>query len=82
MDLLPDLTHAHIRRSVHTALIFVAAAPMRTPHSHNSNRVLAVFLLSVHTPYATTEHLMAVPVHRLMVALVLILPPNGRDQIL
>ena len=82
MDLLRDPTHAHILHScrqtvqVHTVLISVAASPIRIPLFYNSNHVL---LLSVHTPYATTEDLTAAPVHHLMVALVLILPPNGRD---
>src|SRR6266702_2695828 len=85
MGLLRDPMHAHIHRScrqtvrVHTVLIPVAAAPVRTPRSHHNNYVLADLLLSVHTPCVTTERLMAAPAHRLMVALVLILPLNGRD---
>lgn len=88
MDLLRDPAHAHIRPScrqtvrAHTVLISVAAAPFRTPRSRNNNHVLADLLPSVHTPFATTERLMAAPVHHLMVALALILPLNGRNLIL
>ena len=85
MDLLRDPTHAHIHPSchqtvrAHIVLISVVAAPIHTPRSHNNNHVLVDLLPSVRTPYATTERLMAAPVHRLMVALVLILPLNGRN---